>query len=125
MSLAQTRDRFSTDIIERRFIKKTLQDVGKDIDKAQRNYMSSRGFENNDWFSDRGFKVSDGEMEYTHLKKHRFVDMKTRMRKDGSKNRKKSRSIHNKIIWGQYNYLTRELAFGYTDAIKAEIQSLE
>ena len=39
MSLAQTRDRFSTDIIERRFIKKTLQDVGKDIDKAQRNYM--------------------------------------------------------------------------------------
>ena len=124
MSLAQTRDKFSTDIIERRFIKKTLQDVGKDIDKAQRNYMSSRGFENNDWFSDRGFKVSDGEMEYTHLKKHRFVDMKTRTSKSGTK-RKKSHPIHNKIIWGHYNNVIKELHFGFTNAVQEELRNLE
>ena len=124
MSLAQTRDRFSTDIIERRFIKKTLQDVGKDIDKAQRNYMSSRGFENNDWFSDRGFKVSDGEMEYTHLKKHRFVDMKTRTSKSGTK-RKTSRPIDNKIIWGHYDNVIKELHFGFTNAINEELRNLE
>ena len=124
MSLAQTRDKFSTDIIEHRFIKKTLQDVGKDIDKAQRSYMSSRGFENNDWFSDRGFKVSDGEMEYTHLKKHRFVDMKMRNTKKG-KVRKKSHPVHNRILWGHYNSIIKELHFGFTHAVQEELRKIK
>ena len=124
MSLAQTRDRFSQDILEKRFIKKTLQDVSQDIDKAQRNYMSSRGFENNDWFNDRGFKVSEGQLDYTHLKKHRFVDMKMRDSQKG-KRRKKSHPIHNRILWGHYNNIIKELHFGFTHSVQEQLMKIK
>ncbi len=84
--------------------------------------MSS--FKSSFW-NNREFSVSNGKLTYTHDKKHRYLDMRTRAKKDGTKSRKKSRSIHNKIIWGEYNYLTRELAYGYTDAIKNELKNLE
>lgn len=124
MSLAQTRDRFSQDILEKRFIKKTLQDVSQDIDKAQRNYMSSRGFENNDWFNDRGFKVSEGQLDYTHLKKHRFVDMKMRDSQKG-KRRKKNHPIHNRILWGHYNNIIKELHFGFTHSVQEQLMKIK
>ena len=124
MSLIETRERFSRDILERRFIRKVLQDVSKDIDTAQRSFMSSRGFENQDWYNERGFKVTENEMGYTHLKKHRFVDMKTRMSKKGRK-RKKQYAIHNKILWGHYNNVVKELHFGFTHAVQEEMRRLK
>lgn len=122
-SLIATRDKFSRDILERRFIRKVLQDVSKDIDTAQRQFLSSRGFENQDWYSERGFAVRENEMAYTHLKKHRFVDMKTRSTKKG-KVRKKQHAIHNKIIWGHYNNVVKELHFGFTHAVQEELRKL-
>lgn len=124
MSLLQSRENLSQQILERRFIRRVLQDSSKDIDKAQRNYMSGRGFENNDWFSGRGFQVTENELGYTHLKKHRFVDMKKRTSKKGT-NRKKSHPIHNKIIWGHYNNVIKELHFGFTNAVKEELRNLQ
>lgn len=63
MPLLQSRENFSQQILERRFIRRVLQDTSKDIDRAQRNYMSGRGFENNDWYSGRGFQVSENELD--------------------------------------------------------------
>ena len=124
MTPIQSRENLSDQILEGRFIRRVLQDTSKEIDQAQRAYISGRGFENNDWNSKRGFTVTQNEMGYTHLKKHRFVDMKTRTSKKG-KNRKKSHPIHNKIIWGHYNNVIKELHFGFTNAIKEELRNLE
>ena len=124
MTPIQSRENLSDQILEGRFIRRVLQDTSKDIDQAQRGYISGRGFENNDWNTKRGFTVSKNEMGYTHLKKHRFVDMKTRTSKSGTK-RKKTHPIHNKIIWGHYNNVIKELHFGFTNAIKEELRNLE
>lgn len=124
MDLLKSRENFSDQILERRFIRRVLQDTSKDIDRAQRSYISSRGFNNPNWNSGRGFTVTQNELGYTHLKKHRFVDMKTRMTSKG-KVRKKSHPIHNKIIWGHYNNVIKELHFGFTNAIKEELRNIE
>ncbi len=121
MNVLQERQKRAEEILQGKFIQRKLEETSKEIDRLQTQEMSD--FRSSFW-NNRAFSVSNGKLTYKHDKRHRFVDMKTRMRKDGSKNRKKSRAIHNKIIWGQYNYLTRELAYGYTDAVKAEIQSL-
>ncbi len=124
MSLIESRENLSQQILERRFIRRVLQDTSKDIDKAQRSYMSGRGFENNDWYSGRGFVVSENTLGYTHLKKHRFVDMKTRTSKKG-RNKKKSHPVHNRIIWGHYNNVIKELHFGFTNAVKEELRNMQ
>ena len=124
MSLIQNREQLSEQILEGRFIRKVLQGTSKDIDQAQRKYMSGRGFENNNWYAGRGFMVTENTLGYTHLKKHRFVDMKTRTSKKGT-NRKKTHRIHNKIIWGHYNNIIKELHFGFTAAVKEELRNLE
>lgn len=124
MNRLQNRENFSEQILEKRFITKVLRESGKDIDQAQRKVMSSRGFDNNDWFSDRSFVTTDNQLDYTHLKKHRFVDMKFRNSKDGRK-RKKNHPVHNRIIWGHYNNIIKELHFGFTNAVKEELWKLE
>lgn len=124
MNLAESRERFADDILERRFIRRVMRDSSKDIDQAQRKYISSRGFDNENWNSSRGFIISDDGMEYSHLKKHRFVDMRTRNTKKG-KQRKKSHPIHNRIIWGHYNNIIKELHFGFTQAIKEELMKIQ
>jgi hypothetical protein len=124
MTPIQSRENLSDQILEGRFIRSVLQDTAKDIDKAQRKYISGRGFENEDWNSGRGFMVSTDTLDYTHLKKHRFVDMKTRTTSKGKK-RKKSHPIHNRIIWGHYNNVIKELHFGFTNAVKEELRNLE
>lgn len=124
MSLIKSRENFSDQILQDRFVRKVLQGTGTDIDKAQRNVMSSRGFENNDWYSGREFIVSENTLNFTHLKKHRFVDMKTRTSKKGT-NRKKFHPVHNKIIWGHYNNVIKELHFGFTNAVKEELRNIQ
>lgn len=124
MNLTEKRQQITDDILQGRFIHQVSTDIAKQIDKDQTLKMSSRGFENNDWFSERGFTATQTGLEYTHLKKHRFVDMKIRNSKEGIK-RKKNHPIHNRIIWGHYNQMIKELHFGFTDAVKDQLKSLE
>lgn len=124
MSLLDSRENFSDQILQDKFIRKTLRDVAVDIDKAQRNVMSSRGFENDDWYNGREFIVSNNTLDHTHYKKQRFVDMRTRNSKKGT-NRKKSHPVHNKIIWGHYNNIIKELHFGFTNAVKEELRNIQ
>lgn len=124
MSLLDKRAQISEDILKKRFIRRVMQEAATDIDKAQRMYMTSRGFENADWHSGRSFEINDQGLDYSHLKKLRFVDMKTRKTKEGIV-RKKSHPVHNKIIWGHYNNIIKELHFGFTEAIKEELRTIE
>lgn len=125
MNILEKRDQNHEDILKRRYTKKVLTGVSKDIDDAQRSLMKNRGFENQDWYNNRGFVIDETSLEYSHMKKHRFVDMKVRKTKDGGSVRKKSHPIHNRIIWGHYNQIIKELHFGFTDAVKAQMNTLE
>ncbi|MBW3519495.1 hypothetical protein [Flavobacterium sp. NKUCC04_CG] len=111
------------DILKGRFIQRVFSETAVDIEKAQNQLMSERGFSNSDW-GDRRFLVSDSALVYQHLGKHRFVDMRTRNTAQG-KITKKSHPIHNKIIYGHYGNIVRELGFGYTDAVREEMFLIE
>ena len=123
MNLLESREQFSDQILERRFIRKVSQTMAQDIDQAQSAYMSSRGFESENWYSGRGFVATESGLEYSHLKKHRFVDMKVRTSSKGT-NRKKSHPVHNRIIWGHYNNMIKELHFGFTHAVKESLRKM-
>jgi hypothetical protein len=112
------------DILKGRFIRKVLQSTGADINKAQNAYFASRGFNMSNGWNDRTFSVTDNALDYSHLKKHRFVDMKNR-EVNGKKRPKKSHKIHNKIFWGNYNNVIRELSFGFSEEIKEELRKLK
>lgn len=112
-----------SDILQGRFIKRVLSDTSVDIEHAITDKMNERGFDSDFW-DKRTFKVSDSVMTYQHLLQHRFVDMRTRNSSRG-KRRKKSHPIHNRIIFGHYNNIVRELLFGYTEEVINELKSLE
>lgn len=123
-NLLEKRQKTQSEILENKFIRRVFTDTAKDIDTAQRQYMSSRGFQHNEWFDKRGFNVQDNNLEISVMKAHRFADMKTIATKKGT-HRKKAHPLYNKIIWGHYNNIVREMAYGYTEAVKAELMSLE
>jgi hypothetical protein len=112
------------DVLKGKFIKRVFEDSIKDIDKAQVAYMGAHNFVNENWYSGRSFIASDTALDYTQMLRHRFVDMKTRNSKKG-KLRKKAHPIHNKIIYGHYNNIIKELAYGFTEAAKEGIRQLE
>lgn len=120
MAEAKTLD----EILEGRFIKRVMTTTAQDIDAAQVQYMDAHGFENTDWFTDRQFTPSESALEYTQKLKHRFVDMKT-ISAGGERHKKKSHPVYNKIIFGHYNNIIRELKYGFTDAVKEELRTLE
>lgn len=111
------------DILKGRFAKRVFQQTGADIDQAQTKYMNSRGFESPQW-NTRQFITSDSALTIQHLARHRFVDMRTRNTASGKK-KKKNHPIHNRIMFGHYNNIIRELKFGFTDAVKEELKKLE
>ena len=125
MNPIDSREQFSNQILEQRFIRSVLRNTASEIDDAQKQYMSGRGFEKNEWYSGRGFTVSENTMTYSHLSKHRFVDMKYRNSKKGKTKKKTAHPVHNRIIYGHYNNIIKELHFGFTEAVKEEMRNLQ
>ncbi len=122
-NLLHKRSDTADDILQGRFIRRVFTETAKDIEQAQTKQMSARGFENDNWYSGRSFNVTDNSLDAIHLKKHRFVDMRTINGKEGKKP-KKNHPIHNRIMWGHYNNVIREMAFGFTEAVKAQLREL-
>lgn len=123
MNLLEKRDVNSDEILKKRHIKRVMKESAKDIDQAQRKYMTSHGFTDSDFYNKRSFVATEDGLVYTHLKKHRFVDMK--VRKTPIPRRKKAHPIHNKIIWGHYNNIIKELHFGFTTAVMEELRHIK
>ena len=121
MNLLDTRTD-SDKVIEGRFVKHTLEEAGRKLLQAQGNAMT--GMRSAFW-QNRSISVTDNVMKYQHLKQHRYLDMRTRAQADGTKTKKKSRVIHNKIVMGHYAGIVKELSFGFTDAIKQQFAALE
>ena len=120
MSIRTDREKNHKAVLEGRYIKIKLEENARDVDAEIKKRMGS--FSSSFW-SNRSFSVVDNKLTYTHKKQHRFVDMKNRKGKSGIK-RKKRHTIHNRPIYGHLNNLIRELHFGFTDAVKAEIGQL-
>ena len=123
MNILDKRQESSEDILRGRFIRKVFAEAAREIDADQRKYMTAHGFRGSHW-QQRTFNVTDNQLDYEHLKVHRFVDMRTRTT-DGGAKKKKSHPIHNRIIFGHYNNIIRELKFGYTDEVKNMLLGLE
>ena len=124
MSLLDSRRDIADAILQGRFVRKISKETTQDIDQAQRKYMSSRGFEGDKWYTGRSFVITDVGFEYTHLKKHRFVDMKVRNTKNG-KVRQTPHPIHNRIIYQQFNNIIKQMHFGFTESVKNELRNIE
>lgn len=121
MNVLQNRSNRTEEILQGKFIRRALDETASEIKKLQDNKMSN--FKSSFW-NDRTFSVSGNTLTHKHDKRQRFVDIRTRTNSNGSKSPKKNYRVHNKIIWGQYNNLTRELAYGYTEAVKQDLLSL-
>lgn len=121
MSLRADRKQTHDAILKGRFVQDILGISSKEIDEAIKERMS--GF-NSPFWSQRNFSVQNNMLIYTHKPVHRFVDMKTRL-SNGTINKKKNHPIHNKVVFGHLNNIIRELSFGFTDALKYEINQLD
>ena len=114
------------DVLEGRFVRRVLSSASADINLAQVKYMDSHGMGASDLKSSRSFAASESALVYTQRLKHRFVDMKHMTSgKTKKRVRRKNHPIYNKITMGYYNNIVRELKFGYTDAVKEEMRTLE
>ena len=122
MNLLQNRTDNQDTILKGRFVRMKLQEAEKGIEKEQDRRMA--GF-NSAFWRDRTFSITDNSLELEELKVHRFIDMRTRTKKDGTKIKKKSHPIYNKVVMGQYNQLTKELAYGFTEEIKTLLRNLK
>ncbi len=115
-------DRNSEDsILKGRYLRKVMRERGEEINKEVGKRTSS--FSSSLW-SRRGISLTDDTLTYQSTKVHRFVDMKTRTTQEGKK-RKKNYPIHNKIIMGQYSQMVKDLSFGYTEEIKAQLRTMQ
>ncbi len=120
MSILDKRKGISEAVIKDRFIREQLEEESKEIDKAQESLMSRRGFRDSSW-TKRSFRIDNNKMEYTHLPRHRFVDMKTRNTKSKGRINKKSHPVHNRILFGHANDIIKRLHYGFTQAVKEEL----
>lgn len=121
-NLFENRSNSENTILEKKFIRKKLGETAKEIERVQDTRMSSFSSE---FWNNRRFTVTDDQLDFEHLKVHRFVDMRRRQLKDGTKINKKSYPIHNRVVMGQYSQLTRELAYGFTEEVKNQLRQMQ
>jgi hypothetical protein len=123
MSLRQERNKTREAILEGRFISQVLAKEGKELDNDIKARINSAGFDSSFW-GNRNFTVNENTMTYTHLRQHRFIDMKSRSSLLG-KRRKKFYAIHNKPIYGHANEIVKELTVGFTDGVREQMMQLD
>lgn len=111
------------DILKGRFVSRVLSETATAMDKDIDKVISSNAFKNSKW-GDRSFSTSSSALIYTHLKRHRFVNMK-RIKRNNKEIKKHPYPIHNQIIYGHYGSIIRQLKYGFTEAIKLELMSIK
>lgn len=116
MSAIQNLQNRNKSIIERRYISNTLKETGEHIDSSQQRLFNNFNFKSNNIRAKRSFIVTDNKLEFKHLLKERFIDMK---RINGQN--KKRYPIHNNIVMGYFNGLVRKLSFGLTQSVRNTI----
>lgn len=115
-------------ILERKFIHQVLNQEGQAyVDSHKEEIRRLLTGETGALLSAPKHNVNDsgqagGTVTVTHLKRQRFLDMKTRKLKSGRTIRKKAYNIHNKIVYGRLNNIIRQLAYGFTNEVRNKIK---
>lgn len=115
-------DRDNDKIIFSAFVKRTLKKradiISKDQDKNMPDFSDKS-------YTKRSFEVSEDSLIYKHKGLLRFMDMKrlTYPRSKIKYKRKKVYPVHNTIIMKQYDATMKELTYGLSDSIIAEIKA--
>lgn len=104
-------------LLKQKFVSRILREEGENIKQAQTSVMGQRGFSSRELFSDRRFTNDNNKLTYTHLPKHRFIDMSSRQTKTG-KIKKVAHPIHNKILMGHANNIVFRMGVEYTSRMK-------
>lgn len=104
-------------IVQKKFIRDTLQRLAQRIDSRQRATLSSSLLRGKNVLRNRKITTPNTTIHMEHLMRQRFIDMK---RLGGKPNRKRVQ-LHNIIIISEYNRLFNELSFGFTQEIKSLI----
>jgi hypothetical protein len=112
-------------VMKGQFILDQLTEESRDMDRDQVSLMARRGFRSSEWYDNRRFEVSGNRLDYYHMPRHRFADMKTRQTKTRGKIRKKNHPIHNRFLFGRANNVIKRLHYGYTEAVKEELMNRE
>jgi hypothetical protein len=121
MDVLKQRNKISEEILQGIFIQNKLFAMSKSVKGIQDKKMNSF---NSSFWNKRTYISSGNKLILQHDKRERFLDMRTRTGKTGTKNPKKNQVVHNKIIWGQYGFLVRELAYGYTDEVRKNLLNI-
>lgn len=110
------------DVLKSRFISRVMADAGAEMERDINKVISSNAFSDPKW-SKRNIATSDTGLVYSHLSSHRFVNMK-RNTINGKSVKRVAYPIHNQIVMSHYNNIIRELKYGFTDAVKEELLSI-
>lgn len=108
--------------MERMYIKDVLKDEGESLRKDHiskiKQYTNSRTgkLSAGPSIQVKNSGKAGGELEVTHLKRQRFLDIK----KFPSRGRRFP--IHNKVIFGHTSDFIRALMYGYTEEIKLQLK---
>lgn len=108
-------------LLQRMYIKKVLQEEGENLrDDHVRKIKRFTNSRSGRLAAGPSIKVKNngtkgGELEVTHLKHQRFLDLKK------SRNSRRF-PIHNKVIFGHTSDIIRALMYGYTEEIKLQLE---
>lgn len=124
-----TRQRFRNrdNALKDRFLQNVMEEEGADMVKAHQKAISDLLNEDTGLTRSSVRQIVRAQshtatLEVSHLKRQRFLDMKTRNTKDGRK-RKRAYRIHNRIIFGHLNNIIQKLSYGFTDAVREQLET--
>ncbi|WP_422105592.1 hypothetical protein [Winogradskyella sp.] len=96
------------------YIQRVLGQSAKDIIEAQNRVLSSANpKEKKNIIASRRYVVSGTQLNFTHSKQQRFIDMR---RVAGRK--RKSIPLHNKVIYKEFSNIIAQIKFGLTEDVQ-------
>jgi len=104
-------------IVEKKFIKDTLQRSAQRIGSRQQTALSNSALRGKNVLRNRKISTPNTTIHIEHLMRQRFTDMKSL----GGKPNRKRVQLHNTIIISEYNQIFNELSYGFTEEIKTQI----
>jgi len=107
----------NSELLEARFVSRILREEGQEMKNAQRIAMNVAGVRGHALYNKRAVRTTENKMEFTHLMRHRFIDMSSRKTQRG-RIKKISHPIHNRILFGRSISMIRRISYEYTDEMR-------
>mgnify|MGYP003630849107 CR=1 FL=1 len=136
MDKQRVSSRNSESLLEQRYIDKILNQEGKAIWKAQKAAISKYGLKRHsgqlqdklNYVVEGSTDKYSGDLQISFIKYLRFLDMKKKHQSGKTEKgklikRRRQYHIYNRIIFGHYNEIYTQLAYGFTEEVKAQLRA--